>query len=136
MDFLTLLLGHSESLVYIGDVATFYVPVQKLDAPRYGRDGKTPRQVFEEFLVEHYNAYTLEISDTRGLWRDQQKSQVLRDENARYEVSFRGQENLSRFVDFLSEMCALLQEDAIYMTIGQKSWLVLPRKQPPAPAEG
>lgn len=130
MDFLDLILTHATSLVYVGEVATFYVPVQKLDSEKCTRDGKTPRMLFEEFLMEHYNAYTLEISNTQGLWREQKKSKIFRDENARYEVSFRGQENLSSFVEFLSEMCALLKEEGIYVTMGHKSWIVLPREKP------
>lgn len=129
MDFLDLLLIRPDTVVYIGEVANFFIPVHKLDTDTYMRDGKTVRKLFEEFLMERYNAYTLEISDTQGLWREQQRSQIFRDQNARYEVSFRGQENLAEFVDFLSDMCALLKEEGIYLTMGAKSWIVLPRKQ-------
>ncbi|MFO0947086.1 MAG: hypothetical protein U1D30_14275 [Planctomycetota bacterium] len=133
MDFLDLILTHSTSLVYVGEVATFFVPVHKLDSEKYLRDGKTPRILFEEFLMENYNAYTLEISNTQGLWREQKKSKIFRDENARYEVSFRGQENVSSFVEFLSDMCTLLKEEGIYVTMGHKSWIVLPREKPAKP---
>lgn len=129
MDFLDLLLIRADSLVYIGEVANFFVPVHKLDSEDYAREGKTVRRLFEEFLMERYNAYTLELSDTQGLWREQKRSQIFRDQNARYEVSFRGQENLSEFIDFLSDMCALMKEEGIYLTMGAKSWIVLPRKE-------
>jgi hypothetical protein len=128
MDFLDLLLEHSRSLVYIGEVAVFYVPVHKLDDPAFGRDDRTPRELFEEFLIDHFNAYTLELSDTQGLWREHKRSHIFRDRNARYEVSFRGKENLSDFVRFLAGMCVCLREEAIYVTMGHKSWLVLPEK--------
>jgi hypothetical protein len=130
VDFLDLLLEHSRSLVYIGEVMTFYVPVPKLDQGAFGRDGKTPRELFEQFLMEHFNAYTLEISDTQGFWRNQKRSEIFQDKNARYEVSFRGQGNLSEFVAFLSQMCAHLKEEGIYVTMGRKSWLVLPLVEP------
>ena len=117
-----------DNLVYLGHVAVFYVPVQKLECVEFGKDGKTPKQLFEEFLMENYDAYTLEISDTQGFWREHKKSQIFCDRNARYEVSFDGQERIIGFVAFLSEMCLLLQEQAIYVTMGHKSWLVIPRR--------
>lgn len=117
-----------DNLIYLGHMAAFYVPVQKLDKMQYGKDGKRPRQLFEEFFMANYNAYTLEISDTQGFWREHTQSQIFRDQNARYEVSFDGRDRIQGFVGFLSEMCALLQEQAIYLTMGHKSWLVLPRR--------
>ncbi|WP_166820184.1 hypothetical protein [Thalassoroseus pseudoceratinae] len=127
MDFLDLLLSHSRSLVYVGEVGVFYVPILKLDDKNFGTDGQTPRELFEAFLIDHFNAYTLEVSDTQGFWRQHRRSKIFRDKNARYEVSFRGQENLSDFVQFLSRMCQMMREEAIYLTMGQKSWLVLPQ---------
>jgi hypothetical protein len=129
MDYLDLMLEHSKSLIYIGEVAVFYVPINKLDDPQYGRDEKTPRELFEEFLLDHFNAYTLEVSDTQGFWREHRRSRIFRDKNARYEVSFRGKENLSDFVRFLSDMCRLMREEAVYVTMGAMSWLVLPPKR-------
>jgi len=117
-----------KNLIYLGQMAVFYVPVQKLDSLDYGKEGNTPRQLFEHFLMENYNAYTLEISDTQGFWRQHKKSKIFNDRNARYEVSFDGEDRVKGFVSFLSDMCFLLQEQAIYVTMGQKSWLVLPRK--------
>jgi len=120
---------HLDELIYIGQVAVFYVPVQKLDVLEFGLDGQTPRMLFERFLMENYNAYTLEISDTQGFWREHQKSHIFEDKNARYEVSFDGKERVEGFVRFLSEMCSLMKEEAIYLTMGWKSWLVVPRKE-------
>lgn len=118
-----------DELIYIGQVAVFYVPVQKLDDVEFGEDGQTPRAMFERFLMDNYNAYTLEISDTQGFWREHQKSHIFEDKNARYEVSFDGKERVASFVQFLSRMCSLMKEEAIYLTMGQKSWLVVPRKE-------
>ena len=114
-----------DELVYLGQVAVFFVPVQKLDSLEYGKNGMTPRLVFEDFLMDHYNAFTLEISNTQGLWREHKQAPIWRDENARYEVSFDGE--VAPFVRFLSEMCSRLQEQSIYLTMGYKSWLVLPK---------
>lgn len=116
-------------LVPIGEVAVFYVPVSKLDDIECG-DGDTPRSIFKEFLMENYNAFTLEISDTQGCWRKHQDSQLYEDHNARYEVSFDGDEDrILEFVKFLSKMCSLMKEETIYLTMGRKSWLVCPWKE-------
>lgn len=117
-----------KELLPIGQVAVFYVPVQKLDCPEYGLSGRTPRQMFEEFFMDHYNAYTLELSNTQGFWREHRHTQIFRDENARYEVSFDGKDRVPSFVDFLSMMCALMGEEAIYLTMGYQSYLVLPKE--------
>jgi hypothetical protein len=114
-----------DELVYLGHVAVFFVPVQKLDSSKLGKDGMTPREVFEDFLMDHYNAFTLEISNTKGLWREHKQAPIWRDENARYEVSFDGE--VAPLVKFLSKMCSRLQERSIYLTMGYKSWLVLPK---------
>lgn len=116
------------NLIYLGHMAVFYVPVQKLDNLVFGKDNKTPKELFEEFLMENYNAYTLEISDTQGFWREHNRSQIFCDKNARYEVGFDGQNRIEGFVSFLSEMCFLMQEQAIYLTMGHKSWLVTPKE--------
>lgn len=111
----------------IGQVAVFYIPVQKLDLPLSSLDNKTPRQVFEEFLMMNYDAYTLEISNTQGFWREHKEARISHDANVRYEVSFDGKDRVPTFVDFLSRMCAALQEEAIYLTLGFHSYLVLPK---------
>ena len=116
-----------KELVYLGHLAVFYVPVQKLDSPEYGKDSQTPRILFEEYLMENFNAFTLTITNTQGLWREHQQSPIFREQNARYDVSFEG--DVEPFVQFLSKMCALLKEQSIYLTMGQKSWLVLPKKE-------
>ena len=115
-----------KKLVYLGHLAVFYVPVQKLDSPEFGKNSQTPRILFEEYLMEHFNAFTLTITNMQGFWRQHKQSPTLREQNARYDVSFEG--DVEPFVQFLSEMCALLQEKSIYLTMGNKSWLVLSKE--------
>jgi hypothetical protein len=120
------MLHQIKNLTPIGQVAVFYLPVVKLDEVSYGRGGKTPRDMIHEFLIEHYDAYTLEISNTQGFWRQHKQSKLFVDENARYEVSFAGKDRIPSFVAFLSRMCVLMDEEAIYLTMGRHSYLVEP----------
>lgn len=122
--------------VYIGHVAVFYVPIKKLDMVVEGefpyraqvRDGSfvdlTVRSLLHNYFVQNFNAYTHEVSNIQGYWMD--KDLLVRDEHERYEVSFTGREKVKEFVTFLSELCSLIKEDSIYLTMGYKSWLVVP----------
>lgn len=116
--------------VYIGHVAVFYIPAKKLDAPlgdavdRHLHKGHTAREILHDFFVKNYNAYTHEVSKIHGYWMD--KDILVKDEHERYEVSFSGRDKVKEFVLFLSEICSLIKEDAIYLTMGYKSWLVVP----------
>jgi hypothetical protein len=114
-------------LVPLGRVATFYVPAQKMDDPTFGRDGRTATQLFDEFFLEHFGGLTHEESKIRGQWTSPDGQKVFTDLHQRYEVTFSGKKKSREFVDFLSEMCRLLQEDSIYVTMGDRSWLVKPR---------
>jgi len=117
----------SDFLVYIGHVAVFYVPAHKLELVEFGEDGLTPKQMFESFLMEKFNAFSFNEHNTKGFWRQHPQAQIWVDNNGRYEVSFLGEEKVQGFVNFLSKMCGLLKEEAIYLVMGYKSWLVLPR---------
>lgn len=121
-----------ENLISLGQVAVFYIPVNKLDLNLHGT---TPRILFEQYLMDNYNAYTLEISNTEGFWREHHRSEIFKDQNARYEVSFDGKERVPPFVEFLSHMCSLIGERAIYLTMGHRSWLVLPKEKNEVPNE-
>lgn len=120
------LTGKKTSAVFIGELVVFYIPVKKLNDSIYGKNGKTPHELFEEFLMENFNAYTLELSETDGFWRWDKTSEIIHDKNARFEVSFQGEGNIDKFIDFISEMCSLLEEEGIYVTLAHKSWLILP----------
>ena len=114
-----------DNLIYIGQIAVFYIPIQKLSLEV---NGQTAETMFETFLMDNFNAYSVRFSDTKGFWREHEKAKIFIDENARYEVSFDGSERVKPFIDFLSNMCALLEEEAIYLVMGYQSWLVTPRK--------
>lgn len=109
---------------YIGKVATFYVPSHKLDDIKYGDKGLTPRQMFHETFMMHYQAYTHEVSKIQGYW--QGGSDMERDEHERYEVAVCGKSGRKYLQTFMAYMCGLLQEESIYLTVGCKAWLVFP----------
>jgi endonuclease I len=103
---------------HIGKVATFYIPVKKLN--------KEVRGKIHDFFVNNYYAYTHETSKIHGFWS--KDDEVIKDKHERYEVSFKGQNNLKKFVKFLSSICYIIKEHSIYLTIGEESFLIHPRK--------
>ena len=121
----------SPFLVPLGRIAVFYVPAEKMDLPQYGRDGQTPTEMFDQFFLEHFGGLTHEESHIRGQWTAGQGQKVFTDLHQRYEVSFSGKKKRIEFLEFLSEMCARMQEDSIYLTMGSRSWLVKPKAAVP-----
>lgn len=117
-------------LVPLGTIAVFYVPAHKMDDARYGREGLTPTQLFDRFFLRKFGGLTHEASHIRGQWTSGEGQVVFTDLHQRYEVSFSGDDKAGEFVNFLSEMCGLLQEQSIYMTMGTEAWLV----KPPVPS--
>ena len=115
---------------YIGQVAVFYIPTAKLDIgnPPGHEDlpNVTARMLLHGYFVKNFNAYTHEVSKISGYWVNKEKDILVTDEHERYEVSFKGREKVKEFVTFLSKICGLIGEDSIYLTMGYKSWLVVP----------
>ena len=100
---------------YVGKVAVFCLPAVKLS--------EEVRSKIHDFLVSNYSAYTHESSDIEGYWAG--REDLVRDAHERYEVSFNGDENFKRFVNFLSEICGMIREDSIYLTVADESYLVM-----------
>ena len=112
------------NFIYIGKMAAFYIPSDKLSKKEFGENGDTPKDMFHDFFMKHFNAYTHEKSGIEGFWR-KGKGAIVMDENERYEVSFLDtKDQLEKFIKFLSKICDLLNENSIYVTIGDSSWLV------------
>ena len=118
-----------DGLECIGEVAVFYLPSVKLTCSNYLHKGKLPHELLHQFLIENYNAYTSDTGNMRGYWR-KGRNKVCKDLNTQYEVSFGGgEEEVEKFVKFLSGLALILEEDAVYVTMGKKSWLVYPREK-------
>lgn len=103
---------------HVGKVAVFCLPTNKLE--------ERVRNRIHDFLVSNYSAYTHESSEIEGYWAGR-GNDLVRDAHERYEVSFNGDENFKRFVDFLSEICDMIKEDSIYLTVADESYLVMAR---------
>ena len=111
-----------KNLTPLGKVTVFYVPSHKLDAP--GPTGaQSPRAHIHEFLMQHYRAYTHTPSPVKGFWMSEAGA-LMHDVLERFEVSFGSEREFRRLVSFLRELCRELNEEAIYLTRGELSYLV------------
>ena len=111
----------------LGKMTVFYVPSHKLDDPRFYHGTQTARSAIHEFLMHRYRAYTHTPSPVKGYWVHEEQG-VVHDVMERFEVSFNSEDEFQRLIDFLVELCHRLQEDAIYVTRGDRSYLVVGRK--------
>lgn len=107
----------------LGKVTVFYVPSHKLDHPKHASNSLTARQDIHEFLMDRYNAYTQTPTPVRGYWAAPD-GEVFHDVMERFEVSFGSESEFDRLIEFLAELCDRLDEQAIYVTRGERSFLV------------
>jgi hypothetical protein len=124
-------------LYELGKMTVFYVPSHKLDDPRFfpqdpkveataipqGVSAQTARSTIHEFLMRSFRAYTQTPTPVKGCWVDPQGQQV-HDVMERFEVSFEKEGDFHHLIEFLVEMCDRLKEEAIYVTRGDRSFLV------------
>ncbi|MBX7073453.1 MAG: hypothetical protein K1X71_09930 [Pirellulales bacterium] len=106
----------------IGKMTAFYIPSHKLDSPRYFRENST-RAHIHEFLIQHYKAYTQTPSPVKGYWISS-GGELTHDVTERFEVSFEAESDFDKLIAFLAELCQALEEDTIYLTRGDESFLV------------
>lgn len=110
-------------LYELGKVTVFYIPSHKLDDPRYFHGTQTARSAIHEFLMHRYRAYTQSPTPVKGYWVDA-SAELVHDVMERFEVSFGSESEFDRLIEFLVELCSRLKEDAIYVTRGERSFLV------------
>lgn len=111
----------------LGRMTVFYIPSHKLDDPKFypkSQDrSQTARFAIHEYLMHWFRAYTQTPTPAKGYWIGQD-DEVVHDVMERFEVSFNAEEEFDRLITFLIELCVRLDEDAVYVTRGERSYLV------------
>lgn len=113
----------SPHILALGTMTVFYIPSHKLDDPRFYRGAQTARSALHDFLMHRYRAYTQSPTPVKGYWVDQE-NQLTHDVMERFEVSFNNEDEFDRLIELLVDLCQRLDEDAIYVTRGNRSFLV------------
>lgn len=73
--------------------------------------------------MHRYEAYTQSPTPVKGYWVNQ-ADEMVHDVMERFEVSFNKESEFDRLIEFLVEVCQRLDEEAIYVTRGNRSYLV------------
>ncbi len=107
----------------LGKMTAFYIPSHKLDDPQYFHGTQTCRSAIHEFLMHRFRAYTQTPTPMKGFWVEP-GGELVHDVMERFEVSFGSEAEFDRLIQFLVETCERLCEDAIYVTRGDRSFLV------------
>jgi hypothetical protein len=107
----------------LGKMTVFYIPSHKLDDPRCFAGTETARSAIHEFLMHRYQAYTQTPTPVKGFWLDE-ANEIVHDVMERFEVSFNSEAEFERLIEFLVELAGRLNEKAIYVTRGDRSFLV------------
>ena len=79
---------------------------------------------FDEFVTSN----KLKKTTIDKLKQEDYDDEETQDKSVRYEVSFEGK--VEEFIDFLADMCELIGEECIYLTMGPNSYLVTPSSMP------
>ena len=105
-----------KNLQSIGRMAIFYIPVQKLT------EHPETQKWLEESLIHLYGGFTKITQNIEGHF--QMGHEIIKDEHVRYEVSFNGKKRIPAFVKLVAKLAGELGEEAVYLTMGEKSYLV------------
>lgn len=100
----------------LGHTAIFYLPSLKLD--RYSEQ-------LDAELIREYQGFTKINQSIEGHY--QMGSLIVKDDHVRYEVAFIGDKKMFKFLNLLKKVCRDIQEQSIYVTIGECAYLIQPQ---------
>ncbi len=115
-------LHNDPEIVSLGRMAIFLVPVSKM---RAGAPAETEEDRLDRELMKRYQGVTKVTANVEGSY--QLGGKLVREAHIRYEVSFQGADKVLEFVQLLKELCRKLNEESIYLTMGENSYLVKPK---------
>ena len=108
---------YHRQLTCLGRMAVFYLPATKLaEHPEFAKK-------FDAFLLREYQGLTKITQNIEGYYQ-QTETVVVKDDHVRYEVSFPGKRRSHKLINMLADVCDVLDEDSLYLTMGQHSYLV------------
>lgn len=106
----------------LGRTAVFLIPASKLK-DRGHNPPTSIEEVLHQFLTENFGAYHTTLAREAGFWKNGM-GQMIYDESVRYEVAFLGKERLPLLLEKIAAIAKIIQEDCIYITVGQYTGLV------------
>lgn len=106
----------------LGRPAHFFIPAHKWhNFP----NGKYVSDRVHDFLMANYGGYTLR-GPFKGNWRPQQGAYPIVESVMEIKVAFEGKERIPELQKFLADLCALINEECLYLETGEDSFLIYP----------
>ncbi len=119
-------LHNDPEIVSLGRMAVFLVPSKKMLRP-LGLGDESEESLLDRELIKRYQGLTKVTAHVEGSY--QLGGELVQESHIRYEVSFLGTDKVLEFVQLLKELCRKLNEESIYLTMGESSYLVRPEKR-------
>lgn len=101
---------------HIGRMAHVLVPIAKIDYEI--AEGTVRSRLYRHFEAA-YGGFT-EQPLVRGMWKG------FREAHVQMTISFKGKEQIPGFLEFLSSLCRDMDEECLYLEMGEDSFLVRP----------
>ena len=108
----------------LGTAVAFLLPSLKLKEPSL--DGPSIENRLHTFLMDNFGGYTAQAGNIFGYWRDENGHDTY-GEHREFSVASPDARKLPLLKDFLARMAEELDEECIYLRIGQVAELLYPR---------
>jgi hypothetical protein len=107
----------------LGYTAVFLLPSLKLKEP--SRDGQPNEIRLHVFLMDHFAGYTAQAGNIFGYWRNGPGPDSY-GEHREFSVAFADRSKVTLLKEFLATMARDLNEDCVYLCVGDEASLIYP----------
>lgn len=105
----------------LGRMIVFLLPSLKLK--KRGKQGLTLEDKLHDFLLKKFNGYTAAAGNIFGYWKNNAGREFY-GEHKEYKVSLLDKKGIKVLEDFLVSLAQEMQEESIYLSAGDDSWLL------------
>lgn len=107
----------------LGRSATFLLPSLKLKRPRTDEGSLEDR--VHTFLMDNFGGYTAAAGNIFGYWKDESGKSSY-GEHRQFTIALVEDSKLPSLKNFLADLSAELNEDCLYLTVGDQVVLIYP----------
>ncbi len=109
----------------LGKMIVFLLP--SLQLKRKSQKGESLEDKLHHFLLQKFNGYTAAAGNIFGYWRNAAGKEFY-GEHKEYKVSLLKKNEIRALEDFLSILAFEMEEESIYVSSGEDSWLLYPTR--------
>lgn len=105
----------------LGTMIVFLLPSLKLK--KRSKQGLTLEDKLHDFLLKKFKGYTAAAGNIFGYWKNTAGREFY-GEHKEYKVSLLDKKSIKVLEDFLVSLAQEMQEESIYLSAGDDSWLL------------